>query len=89
MGLSVKATESLVRDAKESHAEPTPNGSSAGGETAPRAEKTTHVKGIEDELRQRLAVPVEIKLRGKDKGQVVLRFETNDDFERLLQVLRR
>ena len=32
---------------------------------------------------------VATKLRGKDKGQFVLRFESNDDFERLLEVLRR
>jgi hypothetical protein len=32
---------------------------------------------------------VEIRLRGKERGQIVLGFESNDDFERLLEVLRR
>jgi ParB family transcriptional regulator, chromosome partitioning protein len=32
---------------------------------------------------------VEIKVRGTDKGQIVLAFESNDDFERVLEVLRR
>ena len=52
------------------------------------AEKTAHVQSIEDELRQKLALKVEIRVRGKDKGQIVLTFESNDDFERLLEVLR-
>ena len=87
MGLSVKATEALVRDQKEAGGEPPAgggNGSAGGGE-----EKTNHVKGLEDELRRKLATPVEIKLRAKDKGQIVIRFESNDDFERVLDLLRR
>jgi ParB family chromosome partitioning protein len=88
MGLSVKAAEALIREQKdipgESHAEA--NGAPAADDVG---SKTAHVKGLEDELRQKLATSVEIKLRGKDKGQVVLRFETNDDFERILEVLRK
>ena len=53
------------------------------------AEKTAHVKGLEDELRQRLAVRVEIKVKAKDKGQIVIGFETNDDFERILDALKK
>lgn len=52
-------------------------------------EKTRHVQSIEDELRQKLALRVAIKLKAKDKGQIVLQFESNDDFERLIEVLRR
>ena len=82
-GLSVKATEQLVRDQKGEPPEPKED-------HAPAAEeKTAHVKSIEDELRQRFATPVEIKLRAKDKGQIVLRFESNDDFMRILEVLRK
>jgi ParB family transcriptional regulator, chromosome partitioning protein len=55
----------------------------------PAAEKTAHVQSIEDELRQKLATRVEVKLKAKDRGQIVLGFETNDDFERILDVLRR
>ena len=86
-GLSVKATEQLMRDRKVEGDGETPEPKAEhneGGE-----EKTAHVKSIEDELRQRFAAPVEIKLRAKDKGQIVLRFESNDDFMRILEVLRR
>jgi ParB family chromosome partitioning protein len=83
-GLSVKAAEGLVREQREEGT----SGAASGGRAEP-AEKTAHVKGIEEELRQKLAAKVEIKLRGQEKGQIVLRFETNDEFERLLECLRR
>ena len=84
MGLSVKATEALLREASDGDDAERP-------EPAPRDPgfKTAHVKGIEDELRQKLTTPVEIRMRAKERGQIVLAFETNDDFERLLEVLRR
>lgn len=52
-----------------------------------KPEKTAHVKGIEDDLRQRLAVRIEIKVKAKDKGQIVIGFESNDDFERIVGAL--
>ena len=52
-------------------------------------EKTAHVKGLEDDLRQRLAVKIEIRVRAKDKGQIVIGFDSNDDFERILQALQK
>ncbi|MBI3824318.1 MAG: ParB/RepB/Spo0J family partition protein [Planctomycetes bacterium] len=84
MGLSLKAAETLIRDMKDVPDEPT-----EPAKKAERVEKTAHVKGIEDELRTKLLTWVDIKLRAADKGQIVLHFETNDDFERLLQVLRK
>ena len=83
MGLSVKGLEALLREQKEPAA-------GNGEKTAPKPdEKTGHVRGLEDELRQRLATPVEIRLRGKDKGQILIRFESNDDFMRILEALRK
>jgi ParB family chromosome partitioning protein len=88
MGLSVKAAEALIREQKDGPSE-VPAETNGVHEADETVQKTAHVKGLEDELKQKLATHVEIKLRGKDKGQIVLRFETNDDFERLLEVLRR
>ncbi|MFO0966966.1 MAG: hypothetical protein U0793_15445 [Gemmataceae bacterium] len=39
--------------------------------------------------RQKLATPVEIRVQGKDRGQVIIRFESNDDFERVVEQLRK
>ena len=87
MGLSVKATEGLVRENKDS----------STAAAAPKAEanepspdeRSNHIKSLENDIRQRLATHVEIKIRGKDKGQIVIRFETNDDFMRVMEVLRK
>jgi ParB family transcriptional regulator, chromosome partitioning protein len=82
--LSVHALEHLAKEQREAAA-------AAGGETGAKAvvEKTAHVQAIEDELRQKLATRVQIKLRAKDKGQVVIGFDTNDDFERIVETFRR
>jgi ParB family chromosome partitioning protein len=82
---SVRALELLVGQQKLD---------AAAGTTEPAArrepaEKTAHVKGIEDDLRQKLAVKVEIRVKAKDKGQITIGFETNDDFERIVDALRR
>jgi ParB family chromosome partitioning protein len=82
-GLSVHGTESHLKQMTQQTAPP------AARDEKPAIEKTAHVQGIEDDLRQRLATRVEIRLRAKDKGQILLAFESNDDFERLLEVLRK
>lgn len=92
MGLSVKATEAMIRESKDGAASGG-NGSSKGSGGSPRdnfngADKTAHVRSLEEELRKRLAVPVEIRVHGKDQGQIVLTFASNDDFERLVETLR-
>jgi ParB family chromosome partitioning protein len=81
-GLSVKATDAYVRQQREEKSGEAPK-------APPAEEKSAHVKGIEDELRQKLATRVEVRLKGKDRGQIVLGFESNDDFMRLLEVLRK
>jgi ParB family chromosome partitioning protein len=82
---SVHALELLVKQQKADPAAEVP-------EPAPKrepVEKTAHVKGLEDDLRQRLAVKVEIKVKAKDKGQIVIGFDSNDDFERILDALKK
>jgi ParB family chromosome partitioning protein len=87
-GLSVHATEALLKQsAAESRARENDGDDADEGRSSP--EKTTHVQSIENELRQKLSLRVEIRVKGKDKGQIVLAFESNDDFERLIEVLRR
>jgi ParB family chromosome partitioning protein len=85
-GLSVHATEALL---KQGQAEQSRAAAGNGEAKAEPVEKTAHVQSIEDELRQKLSTKVDIKLRAQDRGQIVLSFESNDDFERLLEALRR
>jgi ParB family chromosome partitioning protein len=92
MGLSVKATESLVREQKEAGGSPSGGSPSTSPEKEtgePGDERSSHIKGLENDIRQRLATHVEIRIRGKDKGHIVIGFETNDDFMRIMEVLRK
>jgi ParB family chromosome partitioning protein len=87
-GLSVHATDALIKEQLAGErAKNGDNGASDDGRVAP--EKTTHVQSIENDLRQKLGLRVEIRVKGHDKGQIVLAFESNDDFERLVEVLQR
>lgn len=82
-GLSVHALEQLVKHQKQEAPAPEP------AAKKPTAEKTAHVSSLEGELRQRFASRVEIKVKAKDKGQIVIDFDSNDDFERILKLLSR
>jgi ParB family chromosome partitioning protein len=82
---SVHALELLVKQQKLEAVTVTTD----AAEKREPAEKTAHVKGIEDDLRQRLAVRVEIKVKAKDKGQILIGFESNDDFERVIDALKK
>lgn len=85
-GLSVKALELLVKQQKaegEAKEEPGP-----AKDPVP-SHKTAHVQTIETELRQRFAARVEIKVKDKDRGQIVIGFDTSDEFERLVETLRK
>ncbi len=85
-GLSVHGLDALLKEQKQAEQQAAIE---EPAERTPPVEKTAHVKGLEDELRQQLAVKVQIRLRAKDRGEIVLGFESNDDFERLLEVLRK
>ena len=49
---------------------------------------TNHIVSIAQQLRDQLGAKVEIKLKGKEKGRIVIDFETNDEFERIVRHLR-
>ena len=90
MGLSVKATETLLREQKDTAGETNRSGGKgANGRSSSGEGKTAHVKSLETELQQKLATRVEIRVLGKDKGQIVIHFESNDDFERILERLQK
>jgi ParB family chromosome partitioning protein len=87
--LSVHALEQLAKEIKQ-------GGGQDGAETGQphaaasrSAEKTAHVVSLENELKQRLATRVEIRVKAKDKGQIVIGFDSNDDFERIIEALKR
>lgn len=87
-GHSVRALEALVKGQNPYAVNgASGSGSGGGGSTRSAVEKTAHIESLEDQLRQKLATRVEIRLRDKDKGQIIIGFESNDDFERLMELL--
>jgi ParB family chromosome partitioning protein len=52
-------------------------------------ERTNHVRSLEEQLGGMLGVRVEIQLRTKDAGAIVVPFASNEEFERILGRLRR
>jgi ParB family chromosome partitioning protein len=72
-GLSVRATEKLVRGQKK--------GSSA-------VQKSPSVRDVEERLTRRLGAKVELRVgRSKGKGELVIRYGTLDDLDRILDVI--
>jgi ParB family transcriptional regulator, chromosome partitioning protein len=85
-GLSVKALELVVRQQK---AEAEAREAAEVLRDATPSYKTAHVQAIETELRQRFAARVDIKVREKDRGQIVIGFDSTEEFDRIVESLRR
>lgn len=103
-GLSVRETEAAVKSLQtptpsqaapevpspELHAEGTIPISAGAAPGQPGSDgRTNHVRSLEEQLGGLLGVTVEIKLRSKEAGTIVIPFASNDEFERILQQLRR
>jgi ParB family chromosome partitioning protein len=73
-GLSVRAAEALVKRLSAAPAPP----------KAPSQEEV-HLGSLAEDLRYRLGAPVEIKRKGK-KGVITIRFSSNKELERLLEL---
>jgi len=78
-GLSVRATEARVRQLK--NPEPKP--------VKPRPKTPVFAKKGKTELRGILETPVEVKVSGSGKGQLVIPFKNKEDFNRILKLIKR
>ena len=88
-GMSVHALETLVKAERQAAADAKAAKDAPEPERPAAPEKTAHVMSVENDLRQRLAVKVEIKVKAADRGQIVIGFETSDDFERVVEALKK
>lgn len=55
-----------------------------GGESGP----SSHVLSLQEQLRQILGAKVEIQVKGKDAGKIIIPFDSSDEFEGLIRRLR-
>jgi ParB family chromosome partitioning protein len=87
--LSVRKTEEAVREMLAESGDVLPmKGKKPKSETAV-VELTPHVLSLRDQLRDWLGAAVEIKLSAKDKGKIIIDFQSTDDFERIVGQLHR
>ena len=82
-GLNVRQAEDLV--AHLQHQPKLHPGQSAGAATPPST-RDTHVVDLENRLRERLGTKVQLRYR-QGKGSLDIRFFSDDELERLLQIL--
>ncbi|QDT38713.1 ParB/RepB/Spo0J family partition protein [Stratiformator vulcanicus] len=68
--------------------EPNPDVLPMNPEGADDPHMTSHVQSIVDQLRDMLGTKVEIKMRGKDAGKIMIDFNTSEEFERIVGHLR-
>lgn len=79
--LSVRQTEALVAagaPARKLRREP----------GAPITEKAPHLVELEGQLRSRFGTNVLIRPRGKEKGQILIEYQSQDDFDRITNMIR-
>lgn len=83
--LSVRKTEEAVRRILKSG--PVPAGSATAAPPT-TTQLSSHVISLQDQLREALAARIDIRLKKKESGQIVIHFGSNDDFERIMGQLR-
>ncbi len=91
--LSVHALEAIVKEQRAREAEMAAAKLRAEDEAEEKSgainpNRTPHVVALENDLRHRLSLRVEIKVKAKDKGHFVVSFDNNADFERIVSMLK-
>lgn len=86
--LSVRQTEALVTTG-----EPTPSltrvrKDPAQPRSTPAGGKAPHVVEMEQHLHSRFGTPVLIKVKGRERGQIIIDFNNQDDFQRVTSLIR-
>jgi ParB family transcriptional regulator, chromosome partitioning protein len=84
-GFSVREVERRVQAGRAKP--PTTGRKAASAAPAPTESSTAEVRRIEELLRRKLQTGVQIHLTGRDRGEVRIAFFSNDDLERLLEVI--
>jgi ParB family chromosome partitioning protein len=87
-GLSVRQTEALVATG-----EPTPSRQRVRKDapdpaSTPTGGRAPHVLELEQHLHSRFGTPVLIRVKGRDRGQIVIEFNSQEEFDRVTSMIR-
>ncbi len=85
-GWSVRQLEQHVRELTGT-GPPEKRAAPAASPSTPAASTDPAVRRIEDELRRHLQTDVKLRLSGKTEGKIEMAFYSNDDLERLLELI--
>lgn len=88
-GLSVRDVEARARESLESKGAPTSVASPANAKSPPAAPTASDpaTRRVEEQLRKRLQTDVSIQQLGNERGVVRISFYSNDDLDRLLELV--
>jgi ParB family chromosome partitioning protein len=86
--LNVRETEEAVRQ-KLQQADTIPFEGGAGKAKSEPASLSNHIRDMQQQLREVLGAQVDIRLKGKESGRLIVHFSSNDEFERIVGFLRK
>lgn len=87
-GLSVRQTEALVSTGEPTPARTRLRNDPPHDDAKPGAGKAPHVLELEQHLHHRFGTPVLIKVKGRERGQIIINFNTQEEFERVSGLIR-
>ena len=86
--LTVRQTEALVQTGEPTPAKTRLRKDPAHTDSPPSGGKAPHVLELEGSLRQRFGTPVLIRVKARDRGQIVIDFNTQEEFERVAMLIQ-
>ena len=89
--LSVRLAEEIVREMLQSApaTQIDESGENAADSAVAKPEMSNHVLSLQGALRDVLGAKIDIRLKKNDAGQIVIHFNGNADFERIVGKLRK
>ena len=89
--LSVRQIEEIIREKTRdaAPADTVPFDPGAAKQESTPALHGNHVRELERQLRELLGTKVDIRLKGRESGRMIVHFATNDEFERIVGFLRK
>jgi ParB family chromosome partitioning protein len=87
-GLSVRQTEALVTTGEPTPSRPRIRKDPPEPGSVPSGGKAPHVLELEQRLHSRFGTAVHIKVRGRERGQIIIDFNNQEEFDRVTSLIR-